>query len=149
MKKKLFNIYLLFTLSSLALLISSCGGGGGGSSGGSGSGNVSVFGSSGWNYADLFNNHTWENTNGANKITLAFNNSKITRKHFVNGVEQTSYTATAAYELIDAKEMGKKGKIKCSCINSGAETEFTFDKLVSPDTVTMNYNGASLTFTRQ
>lgn len=144
MKKTVsFDKALILLLITAALILTSCGGGGGG-----GSGNVSVFGSSGWGYTDLFNNHTWENTNGAYKTTIACNNSKLTIKNFLNGVEQSG-TATAPYELKDAKDMGKSGKIKCSCINNGAETEFTFNKLISPETVTFTLNGASITFTRQ
>lgn len=137
-----FSFYILLVFS-LSLLLASCGGGGGGS------GNVSVFGSSGFGYTDLFNDHDWEYTNGIYKTTLSCNNSRITIKSFVNGVEQTGLTTTSSYELVDVKEMGKKGKIKCNSINGGAETEFTFDKLISPDSFTITINGASTTFTRK
>ena len=140
--KYLFNKAFIILLSISVLVLSSCGGGGGG-----GSGNISVFGSSGFGYTDLFNNHTWEYVNGVNKTTLTCENSRLTIKTFVNGVETS--TVTSPYELKDAEEMGKKGKIKCNCINAGAETEFTFDKLVSPDSVTLTINDSSTTFTRK
>ena len=139
----LFNKSFSILLILAVLVLSSCGGGGGG-----GSGNISVFGSSGFGYTDLFNNHSWENVNGVNKTTLICDNSRLTVKTFVNGVEQPG-TTTSPYELKNAEEMGKKGKIKCNCINNGAETEFTFDKLVSPDSVTLTINGLSTTFTRK
>ncbi|MBR4825442.1 MAG: hypothetical protein IKZ86_11640 [Spirochaetaceae bacterium] len=141
MKKVSFNICLIILMLSLSLMLAGCGGGGGGS------GNISVFGSSGLGYTDLFNDHEWEYTNGIYKTTLYCNNSKLTAKYLVNGVVQS--TSTASYELKDTKEMGRIGKIKCSCINGGAETEYTFDKLVTPKTVTMTFNGASIAFTKK
>ena len=143
MKKVSFNIVLLLIFVSLPLVFMSCGGGGGG-----GSGNISIFGSSGFGYTDLFNNHTWEYVNGLYKLTLTCDNSKVTVKSFLNGVEQPG-TTTSSYELKDAREMGKKGKIKAQCINNNSETEFTFDKLVSPDSVTMTIGNVSMTFNKQ
>lgn len=138
MKKKI--IFGCLFIIAISIIFSACGGGGGGGS--------SIFGASGLGYTDLFNNHVWEYVNGSFKITLSCDNSKMTCKFFIDGVEQPG-TTTSSYELKDVKELGKTGKIKCQCINNGAETEFAFNKLIAPETVTMNFNGTSITFTKK
>ena len=82
------------------------------------------------------------------KVKEAFINQFVKEAN-INSVTLSEVVIDFLKSIKDTKEMGRIGKIKCSCINGGAETEYTFDKLVTPKTVTMTFNGASIAFTKK